>query len=54
MPEEAKCLKMSKSKVYELVKQEQVSSIKIGWNVEIRESDIIGQLDKKTQPDNEF
>ena len=40
IPEVADYLKMSKSKVYDLVKQEKIPFIKIGRNVRIRESDL--------------
>ncbi len=52
VPEVADYLKMSKSKLYELVKKEEIPFIKIGRNVRIRESDLMNWLDKKTQPDN--
>lgn len=51
VPEVAEYLKMSKSKVYDMVKKEKIPFIKIGRNVRIRESDLIDWLDKKTQPD---
>ena len=53
IPEVADYLKMSKSKCYQLVKQERIPFIKIGRNIRIRESDLVKWLDKKTQPDNE-
>ena len=51
IPEVAEYLKMSKSKVYEMVKTEQIPYIRIGRNVRIRESDLITWLDEQTQPE---
>ena len=52
VPEVADYLKMSKSKLYELVKKEKIPFIKIGRNVRIRESDLVKWLDERTQPEN--
>ncbi len=40
VPEVARYLKMSKSKLYYLVQRKQIPHIKIGRNVRIRESDL--------------
>jgi excisionase family DNA binding protein len=40
IPEVARYLKMSKSKVYYLVQQRKIPHIKIGRNVRVRERDI--------------
>ncbi len=50
IPEIADYLKMSKSKVYDLVKKEKIPFIKIGRNVRIRETDLDQWLDEKTRP----
>jgi excisionase family DNA binding protein len=52
IPEVAEYLKMSKSKVYDLVKQEKIPFIRIGRNVRIRQSDFLKWLDEKTQPES--
>ena len=51
VPEVAEYLKMSKSKVYDLVKQKKIPFIKIGRNVRIRHSDFINWLEDMTQPE---
>ena len=48
IPEVAEYLKMSKSKVYDMVKTERIPYIRIGGNVRIRESDLIEWLDEQT------
>jgi len=50
VPEVADYLKLSKSKVYNLVQRGEIPSIKIGRNVRIRESDLDQWLDDQTQP----
>jgi excisionase family DNA binding protein len=50
IPEVAKYLKLSKSKVYDLVKRERITFIKIGRNVRIKESDLDDWLEKQTRP----
>lgn len=52
IPEVAKYLKMSKSKVYDLVKTKRIPHIKIGRNVRIRESDLDEWLEELTRPIN--
>ena len=54
VPEVAKYLRMSKSKVYEMVKQKEIPSIRIGRNIRIREADFMRWLDKKTQPESQL
>ncbi len=51
VPEVAEYLKMSKSKMYDLVKREKIPFIKIGRNVRIRQSDLLDWLEKMTRPD---
>jgi putative molybdopterin biosynthesis protein len=50
VPEIAQYLKMSKSKVYDLVKKKKIPFIKIGRNVRIRQSDFDEWLEEMTQP----
>jgi excisionase family DNA binding protein len=50
VPEVARYLKLSKSKVYNLVQRGEIPSIKIGRNVRIRQSDLDQWLDEQTQP----
>jgi len=50
IPEVAEYLKMSRSKLYELVKREQITFIKIGRNARIRESDLDNWLEEQTRP----
>lgn len=52
IPEIADYLKMSKSKVYDLVKRGKITFIKIGRNVRIRESDLDEWLEEQTRPSN--
>jgi len=51
IPEVAEYLKMSKSKVYALVKREEIPFIRIGRNVRIRESDLNEWLEERTRPE---
>ena len=51
IPEVAEYLKMSKSKVYDLVKKKKIPFIKIGRNVRIRQSDLLDWLEEMTRPD---
>jgi excisionase family DNA binding protein len=44
VPEVAKLLKISQSKLYAWAKQGKIPSVKIGKNVRIRESDLIDWL----------
>jgi putative molybdopterin biosynthesis protein len=50
VPEVAEHLKICKSKMYELVRRGEISYIKIGKNVRIRESDLVDWLDKQHRP----
>ncbi len=50
IPEVAEYLKMSISKVYDMVKTERIPYIRIGGNVRIRESDLIEWLEEQTRP----
>jgi putative molybdopterin biosynthesis protein len=50
IPEVATYLKMSKSKVYDLVKKGKIPFIRIGKNVRIRQSDLMKWLDEQTRP----
>ena len=54
VPETAKYLKLSKSKVYYLVQRNQIPHLKIGKNVRIRKKDLLIWLEEKTLPGNEF
>ena len=54
VPETAEYLKLSKSKVYNLVQRNQIPHLKIGKNVRIRRSDLLKWLEKKAHPGNEF
>jgi len=40
IPEVAAYLKISKSKIHDLVSREQIPHLKVGWNVRIRETDL--------------
>jgi len=51
IPEVAEYLKMSKSKIYNLVQRNEIPSIKIGRNVRIRQSELETWLDEQTQPE---
>ena len=46
IPQVAKYLKISKSKIYYLVKRREIPHSKIGRNVRIRESDLAKWLEK--------
>jgi excisionase family DNA binding protein len=50
IPEVADYLKMSKSKVYDLVKRQEIPFIRIGRNVRIRQSDLLEWLEEMTRP----
>ena len=50
IPEVAEYLKMSKPKVYDLVKREKIPYIRLGRNVRIRESDLDSWLEEQTRP----
>jgi len=50
IPEVAEYLKMSKSKVYDLVKRQKIPYIRIGRNVRIRQSDLDKWLEEQTRP----
>jgi excisionase family DNA binding protein len=52
IPEVADYLKMSKSKVYDLVKRQKIPFIKIGRNVRIRQSDLLEWLEEMTRPES--
>ena len=54
VPETAKYLKLSKSKVYYLVQRNQIPHIKIGKNVRIRREDLQKWLEERAQPCNEY
>lgn len=47
IPEVAKYLKMSKSKVYYLIQRREIPYIKIGRNVRIKEADLLKWLEKQ-------
>ncbi len=49
IPEIAQYLKLSKSKVYQLVQKGQLPHIKIGKNVRVKESDLNQWIDKQRQ-----
>lgn len=49
IPEVARYLKMSKSKVYDLAKQGKIPAIHIGKNVRVRESDLMKWMEKQAQ-----
>jgi excisionase family DNA binding protein len=46
IPEVARYLKISKSKIYYLVQRREIPHVKIGRNVRIKESDLAKWLDK--------
>jgi len=50
VPEVAQYLKISKSKMYDIVKREKIPFIKIGRNVRIKESDLDEWLEIQTRP----
>ena len=54
VPETAEYLKLSKSKVYYLVQQNQIPHLKIGKNVRIRKEDLLVWLEEKVQPSNDL
>ena len=49
VPEVAKYLKMSESKVYYLVQRKKMPHIKIGRNVRFREKDLEAWIDEKAE-----
>jgi excisionase family DNA binding protein len=52
IPQVAKYLQISKSKIYYLVSKKQIPHIRIGRNVRIRETDLIRFLDKQVERGN--
>jgi excisionase family DNA binding protein len=48
IPEVARYLKMSKSKIYDLVSKKEIPHIKIGRNVRIRQTDLQIWMEKQT------
>ena len=48
IPEVARYLKMSKSKIYDLVSKKEIPHIKIGRNVRIRQTDLQLWMEKQT------
>jgi excisionase family DNA binding protein len=48
IPEVAGYLKMSKSKIYDLVSKKEIPHIKIGRNVRIRQTDLQMWIEKQT------
>jgi nitrogen PTS system EIIA component len=50
IPEVAKYLKISKSKIYYLVQRKEIPHVKIGRNVRIKESELVMWLDKHKDP----
>ena len=52
VPEVARYLKMSPSKVYNLVQTNEIPHLKIGRNVRIKQSDLDRWLDEQTRPDS--
>jgi excisionase family DNA binding protein len=48
IPEVAHYLKMSKSKIYDLVSKKEIPHIKIGRNVRIRQTDLQIWMEKQT------
>jgi len=49
IPQVAKYLQISKSKIYYLVAKKRIPHIRLGRNVRIRESDLIRWLEKQTE-----
>ncbi len=49
IPEVARYLKMSKSKVYNLVSKKEIPHLKIGRNVRIRQADLQRWIEKQTK-----
>ena len=52
VPEVAEHLKLSKSKVYAMVKAGKIPCIRIGRNVRILESDLVEWIEAKHKPDD--
>ena len=50
VPEVARYLKMSKSKLYYLIQRKVIPHFKIGRNVRIKESELMKWLDKLNEP----
>lgn len=50
VPEVAKYLKMSKSKLYYLIQTRKIPHVKIGRNVRIRGSDLMNWLERQQDP----
>lgn len=48
IPEVARYLKMSKSKIYDLVSKKEIPHLKIGRNVRIRQMDLQIWMEKQT------
>jgi excisionase family DNA binding protein len=51
IPQVAEYLQMSKTKIYQMVRQGKIPCIRIGKSVRIRESDLVEWLEKHTFPD---
>ena len=49
VPEVARYLKISKSKIYYMVSKKQIPHIRIGRNVRVRETDLMRFLDKQVE-----
>ncbi len=49
IPEVARYLKISKSKIYYMVSKKQIPHIRIGRNVRVRETDLMRFLDKQVE-----
>ncbi|MCC7352826.1 MAG: helix-turn-helix domain-containing protein [Anaerolineae bacterium] len=49
IPEVAEYLKMSRSKVYQLVQKRRIPYVKMGRNVRIKESDLVDWIEEQRQ-----
>lgn len=49
IPEVAEYLKMSRSKVYQLVQKRRIPHVKMGRNVRIKESDLVDWIEEQMQ-----
>jgi len=49
IPEVARYLKISKSKIYYMVSKKQIPHIRIGRNVRVRETDLMRFLDSRVE-----
>jgi excisionase family DNA binding protein len=49
IPEVAKYLKISKSKIYYMVSKKEIPHIRIGRNVRVRETDLMRFIDKQVE-----